>query len=76
MSVSPHAAEVEILFALIRDRYADRLDAAQLEQLRTTVEGLARDVAALRAAPIPDDAEPGQPFVPFRADSYPQGGHT
>lgn len=59
--------EAEILFALIRARYAGRLDTAQLEELRRTVEGLVRDVAALRAAIIPDDAEPAQPFVPFRA---------
>jgi hypothetical protein len=59
--------EAEILFALIRARYAARLDAAQLEDLRKTVEGIVRDVATLRAATIPDDAEPGQPFVPFRA---------
>jgi hypothetical protein len=61
--------EAEILFALIRHRYADRLDAAQLDELRTTVEGLIRDLAALRAAVIPDDVEPAQPFIPFRADS-------
>ena len=59
--------EAEILFALIRARYAARLDAAQLEELRKTVDGLVRDVATLRATRIPDDAEPGQPFVPFRA---------
>jgi len=66
--------EAEILFALVRHRYADRLDAAQLEEVRKTVEGLVRDLAALRAAEIPDDAEPAQPFIPFRADRYPQGG--
>ena len=60
--------EAEILFALIRERYGTRLDAEQLEELRKTVEGLVRDLAALRAAEIPDDAEPAQPFIPFRAD--------
>ena len=59
--------EAEILFALIRARYAARLDAAQLEELGKTVEAMVRDVAALRAATIPEDAEPGQPFAPFRA---------
>ena len=58
--------EADILFALIRARYATRLDAAQLDELRKTVEGIVRDVATLRAAAIPDDAEPGQPFVAFR----------
>ena len=67
--------EAEILFALVRHRYADRLDAAQLEEVRKTVDGLVRDLAALRAAKIPDDAEPAQPFIPYRADAYPQGEH-
>jgi hypothetical protein len=58
--------ESEILFTLIRARYAARLDAAQLEELRKTVEGIVRDVTALRAATIPEDAEPGQAFVAFR----------
>jgi hypothetical protein len=62
------ADEVEILFALIQARYGARLDAAQLAEVRAIVQSIARDVAALRAAPIPDDAEPAQPFVPFRAE--------
>ena len=60
--------EAEILFALIRARYGARLDAGELEDVKKTLESLARDVAALRAAAIPDDAEPGQPFLPFRAE--------
>ena len=59
--------EADILFALIRSRYAARLDAAQLEELRNTVDGIVRDIATLRAATIPDDAEPAQPFTPCRA---------
>jgi len=59
--------EADIVFALIRARYAARLDAGQLEELRETVEGIVGDVATLRAATIPEDAEPGQPFIPFRA---------
>jgi hypothetical protein len=60
--------ELELLFALVRHRYGARLDETQLRIVRETLEGLARDVAALRAAPIPEDAEPAQPFVPFRAE--------
>ena len=60
--------EAEILFALIRARYGDRLDAAQLAEVRAAVDAIVRDVAALRAAAVPDDAEPAQPFVPYRAD--------
>jgi hypothetical protein len=68
MSTPPPSPEAEILFALIRHRYGDRLDAAQLEDVRKVVEGLTRDLLALRAASVPDDAEPGQPFVPFRSE--------
>jgi hypothetical protein len=60
--------ETEILYALVRARYGARLDAAQLEAVRATIAALVADVAALRAAPIPDDAEPVPAFVPFRAD--------
>lgn len=60
--------ETEILFALVSRRYGARLDAAQLEDVKKIVEAMARDAAALRAAAIPDDAEPGQPFIPFRAE--------
>src|SRR5207244_31400 len=59
---------VELLFALVRHRYGARLDEAQLAIVRETLEGLARDLATLRAVTIPDDAEPAQPFVPFRSE--------
>jgi hypothetical protein len=59
--------EADILFALIRARYGARLDAEQLEELRKTVDALVRDVATLRTAAIPEDAEPAQAFVAFRA---------
>lgn len=62
------ASEAEVLFALVRERYGARLDEAQLAIVRETLAGLSRDLAALRAATIPDDAEPAQPFIPFRAD--------
>jgi hypothetical protein len=61
--------DVELLLALVRGRYGARLDEAQLAIVRQTLEGLVRDLAALRAVTIPDDAEPAQPFIPFRADS-------
>jgi hypothetical protein len=70
--VAPVTDEVELLFALIRHRYGARLDAAQLEDVRRVVEGLARDLVALRAAAVPDDAEPAQPFIPFRAEPSPE----
>ena len=60
--------QADILFALIRARYAARLDSVQLEEVRKTVDAIVRDMAALRAAAIPDDAEPAPPFMPFRAE--------
>ena len=60
--------ELEVFLTLIRQRYGGRLDETQLALLRETLTGLARDVAALRAVSIPDDAEPAQPFVAFRAE--------
>jgi hypothetical protein len=66
--VASVADEVELFFALVRHRYGARLDEAQLKIVRETLEGLARDLAALRAVPIPSEAEPAQPFVPFRAE--------
>jgi hypothetical protein len=67
--VAAIADEVELLWALVRHRYGARLDEAQVKIVRETLEGLARDVAALRGVKIPDDAEPVQPFIPYRADS-------
>jgi len=66
--VAAVADEAELFLALVRQRYGARLDEAQLALVRETLEGLARDLAALRAATIPDDAEPAQPFVAFRAE--------
>lgn len=67
--MTDEADEAEILFALIRARYGARLDPAQLADVRATVAGIVRDVAALRAAAIPDGAEPAQPFIPYRSDA-------
>jgi len=66
--VAAVTTEVELLWALVRHRYGARLDEAQLRIVRETLDGLARDVAALRAAAIPEDAEPAQPFAAFRAE--------
>ena len=41
----------------------------RLGKFSAQLVGLVRDITALRAAAIPDDAEPAQPFVPFRADA-------
>jgi hypothetical protein len=64
----PMTDEAQILFALVSQRYGARLDAAAIEEVKRIVEALLRDAEALRAAPIADDAEPAQPFIPFRAE--------
>lgn len=62
-------AEEETLLALVRERYGGRLDAEQLAGVRTALEGIVQAARALRAVRLTDADEPGQPFVPYRADS-------
>ena len=66
---SDSAAEVEQLFALVRQRYGDRLTPAQLEEVKKGVEGIVQAARALRAVRLTNDDEPMQPFVPFRMGS-------
>lgn len=68
MSEPDPSPEGDILFALIRQRYGDRLTAEQLETLRKGVEALVEAAASLRAVRLRNSDEPFQPFVPFRAD--------
>ena len=65
----PPDAEVERLFALVRERYGDRLTPAQLEDVRNGVEGIVLAARALRAAKIQNADEPFSPFVPYRGRS-------
>jgi hypothetical protein len=61
-------AEVEVLFALVRQRYGSRLTAAELAGVRQGVESIVATVRALRARRLTNADEPFPPFVPFRAD--------
>ncbi len=61
-------AEVERLFALVRERYGDRLTPAELDGMRESVEGIVQAARALRAVRLEMSDEPFQPFVPYRAD--------
>ena len=61
-------AEVEALFALVRERYGDRLTSEQLDSVCQGVEGIVRTARALRAVRLENSDEPMQPFVPYRAD--------
>ncbi len=64
---SDAAAQVERLFALVRERYGDRLTAAELEEVRKGVEGVVQAARALRAVRLENTDEPFPPFIPYRA---------
>ena len=61
-----HDAEVERLFALVNDRYGDRLTPVQLDDVKKSVEGIVRAARALRAVRLQNADEPFPPFVPHR----------
>ena len=60
-------AEVECLFALVRERYGDRLTPAELDEVRKGVEGVVQAARALRAVRFENSDEPFPPFIPYRA---------
>ncbi len=62
-------AEVEQLFALVRERYGGRLTPAQLDEVHKGVDAVVQAARALRAVRLANGDEPMQPFIPFRADS-------
>ncbi len=62
------ASEVDLRFALVRQRYGDRLTPAQLDGLRRSVEAIVDMVAALRTVRLTNADEPLPRFAPFRAD--------
>lgn len=61
-------AEVERMLALVRERYGERLDAAQLDGVRTAIVAIVQAARALRAVRLGNADEPGQPFSPYRAE--------
>lgn len=62
-------AEIEALFALVRQRYGARLTDAQLAEVREGVGKIVATARALRAVRLPASEEPHPPVVPFRAES-------
>lgn len=62
------AAEVDALFALVRQRYGDRMTADELAAVREGIEGIVRTARPLRAVRLRNSDEPLQPFAPFRAE--------
>ena len=61
-------AEVETMFALVRERYGSRLDADQLAGVRTAIEAIVQASRALRAVRLANADEPAQPFAAYRAE--------
>ena len=64
----PENPEVETLFQMVSDRYGDRLDAEQLEEVRKGVETIAEAAQALRAVKLENGDEPLSIFTPYRAE--------
>jgi hypothetical protein len=64
----PAPSEVELLFALVRERYGDRLTPEQLEAVRTGVAAIVDGARALRAVRL-DNAD--GPVLPLPRDVPP-----
>jgi hypothetical protein len=60
--------EVAVLFDLVRQRYGDRLDAAQLERIREAIGAIVKQTHVLRAVRLRNDDAPWPPFVPYRGE--------
>ena len=60
--------EVDLLFALVRERYGGRLTPDELEAVRTGIAGIVEGVRALRAVRL-DNAD--GPLLPLFPDAPP-----
>jgi hypothetical protein len=60
--------EVQARLAIVRARYAGRLDEAALAEIEQAITALVAAAHALRAVRLANSDEPYPPFVPFRAD--------
>jgi hypothetical protein len=63
--------EVVALFALVANRYGDRLTTEQLDEIKKMVEGQVEMARALRAVKLTNADEPFQSFTPYRNDTTP-----
>jgi len=61
--------EVVTLFALVANRYGDRLTTEQLDEIKKMVEGQVEAARALRAVKLSNADEPFQQFAAFRSDA-------
>jgi hypothetical protein len=63
--------EVVTLFALVANRYGDRLTSEQLDEIKKMVEGQVEAARALRAVRLSNADEPFQHFAAYRSDATP-----
>ena len=60
--------EAEALFEIVTERYGDRLDPDQLEEVRKGVEGAVELAKELRGVRLDNSVEPYSTFRPFRGE--------
>ena len=66
MSENSAQREAELMFNVVRERYGDRLDDEQLEEVRRGVEGIFEAAESLREIKLENGDEPFSLFVPYR----------
>ena len=64
----PENPEAETLFQMVSDRYGERLDADQLEEVKKGVDAIAEAARALRDVKLENGDEPLSIFTPYRAE--------
>lgn len=72
MADSPADDEIDVLMALVRQRYGSRLTPTELDGVRAGLAGIVELARALRAVRLRNGDEPDPPFVPFRPEA--EGG--
>ena len=60
--------EAELMFNVVRERYGDRLDDEQLDEVKKGVEGIFEAAQALREIRLENGDEPFSLFVPHRKE--------
>jgi len=66
MTMEPFERETDRRFEVVKGLYGDRLDDAQLEEVRKGVEAIVRAAGALKAVGIENGDEPAWVFTPYR----------
>ena len=60
--------EAEALFGIVSDRYGDRLNEDQLEEVRKAVDAAMELAMELRAVELDNSVEPYSTFKPYRGE--------